>query len=335
MAKKGVIFSGVQPTGDLHLGNYLGAIRHWVKLQNDYDCIYCVVDLHAITTYQDPTTLSHSIREVTAGLIACGVDPEQSIIFNQSQNPDHATLGWLFTCVTRMGWLNRMTQFKEKAGKNRENASSGLFIYPNLMAADILAYHATHVPVGEDQKQHLELTRDIAIKFNHDYCEAQEFFPIVEPIIQKTAARIMSLRDGNNKMSKSDPSAQSRITLRDSKDEITQKIRKAKTDPDALPSEEAGLENRPEARNLIGIYAALQDISPQQACAQAGGQNFSWLKDQLADLLVSHLSPINDEMNRLMQDQAQIDHILQHGGEKARARSHDIINQTKAKMGLI
>ena len=332
MTKRNVIFSGIQPSGDLHLGNYLGAIRHWVALQQDYDCIYCVVDLHAITVFQDPKKLRNSIRELAAGLIACGVDPKKSILFNQSQNPHHTQLGWIFTCIARMGWLNRMTQFKEKAGKNRENVSTGLFVYPNLMAADILAYHATHVPVGEDQKQHLELTRDIAIKFNNDYAQ-DDFFPIVEPLIQKTAARIMSLRDGNSKMSKSDPSAQSRITLRDTADEIAQKIRKAKTDSDALPSDEGGLENRPEARNLLDIYAAMQHKNITDIMPEVAGHDFSWLKNQLTDILNTYLVPINQEINRLLDAVDDIDHILDKGAKKAKERSTPIMNKTLEIIG--
>ena len=251
------IFSGVQPTGNLHLGNYLGAIRNFVGLQNDYECIYCVVDLHAITVWQDPKELVGNTREVTAAFLAAGIDPKGSIIFNQSQVSAHAQLAWIFNCIARLGWLNRMTQFKEKAGKHRENASVGLYAYPNLMAADIMAYRATHVPVGEDQKQHLELTRDIAQKFNNDF--GVEFFPIVEPLIFGEATRVMSLRDGSKKMSKSDQSDQSRITFTDTADEISKKIRRAKTDPEELPSETEGLQERPEASNLVGIYAALSN----------------------------------------------------------------------------
>src|SRR5215204_1608814 len=268
MAFKERVFSGVQPTGNLHLGNYLGAIVKFVALQRQYDCIYCVVDLHAITVWQDPAELPRNIREVTAAFIACGIDPRENIIFNQSQVAEHAELAWIFNCIARIGWLNRMTQFKEKAGKDRENASVGLYAYPTLMAADILAYRATHVPVGEDQKQHLELSRDIAQKFNNDFGDSirshgfgDTFFPLPEPLIQGPAARIMSLRDGTKKMSKSDASDYSRINLADDDDTIAQKIRKARTDPEPLPSEEAGLERRPEADNLVGIYAALSGTS--------------------------------------------------------------------------
>ena len=268
MAFKELVFSGVQPTGNLHLGNYLGAIKRFVELQNHYDCIYCVVDLHAITVWQEPDELPKAIREVTAAFIACGIDPKKHIVFNQSQVAEHAELAWVFNCVARLGWLNRMTQFKEKAGKDRENASVGLYAYPTLMAADILVYRATHVPVGEDQKQHLELSRDIAQKFNNDFGEVdrgarlrREFFPLPEPVITGEATRVMSLRDGTKKMSKSDPSDYSRINLTDDADAIAQKIRKAKTDPEPLPSEENGLQTRPEADNLVGIYAALADTT--------------------------------------------------------------------------
>ena len=273
------IFSGIQPTGNLHLGNYLGAIQNWVKLQDDFECIYCVVDLHAITVPQDPVELTKSTREVAASVLAAGINPETSILFNQSQVPQHAELAWIFNCVARLGWLNRMTQFKEKAGKNRENATVGLYAYPTLMAADILAYKATHVPVGDDQKQHLELTRDIAQAFNAMYGE--EFFPLPEPQILGKATRVMSLRDGNAKMSKSDPSEYSRITMTDDADAIMTKIKKAKTDPEPLPSEADGLEGRPEARNLVSIYAALAECSVDDVLAEYGGQGFGVFKARL------------------------------------------------------
>ncbi|MEY4091567.1 MAG: hypothetical protein RLZZ496_749, partial [Pseudomonadota bacterium] len=279
---KELVFSGVQPTGNLHLGNYLGAIVKFVELQKSHDCIYCVVDLHAITVPQDPMQLTSSIREVTAAFIACGIDPKAHIIFNQSQVPEHAELAWVFNCVARLGWLNRMTQFKEKAGKDRENASVGLYAYPALMAADILVYRATHVPVGEDQKQHLELSRDIAQKFNKDFSESitrtgfgDAFFPLPEPLIQGPATRVMSLRDGTKKMSKSDPSDYSRINLTDDADAIAQKVRKAKTDPEPLPSEEEGLKPRPEADNLVGIYAALSGTTKAAVLQEFGGAQFS------------------------------------------------------------
>ena len=281
------IFSGVQPTGNLHLGNYLGAIRNWVRLQDEFECLFCIVDLHAITQWQDPQTLAANTREVTAGLLAAGIDPGRSIIFNQSQVPGHAELAWIFNCVARLGWLNRMTQFKEKAGKNRENASVGLFAYPNLMAADILLYQATHVPVGEDQKQHLELTRDIAQKFNTDF--ATDLFPLVEPLIFGAATRVMSLRDGTKKMSKSEASDYSRINMTDGAQDIAAKIRKAKTDPHPLPKSPADFEGRPEAANLMGIYAALADETIDQVCANFGGEMFSTFKQHLADKAVSVL----------------------------------------------
>ncbi len=327
------IFSGIQPTGMLHLGNYLGAIRNWARLQDNYECIYCMVDLHAITLWQDPKELRDATREVTAGLIAAGVDPEKNIIFNQSQNPDHATLAWIFNCVARLGWLNRMTQFKEKAGKQRENASVGLYVYPNLMAADILAYKATHVPVGEDQKQHLELARDIAQKFNNDF--GVEYFPLTEPLIFGGATRVMSLRDGNNKMSKSDASDLSRINLTDGPDEIAQKIRRAKTDPEPLPSELKGLDGRPEAENLIGIYAALKDIERDAALAQVGGWQFSDFKRELTELAVSVLGPIGSEMQRLMGDTEYIDGVLNAGADSARALSAPVLREVFDIVGFV
>jgi tryptophanyl-tRNA synthetase len=328
------VFSGIQPSGDLHLGNYLGALKRFADAQNKgIESIYCMVDLHAITVFQDPSELRRSTRELAAGFIASGIDPTRSILFNQSQVPEHAQLAWIFNCVARMGWLNRMTQFKDKAGKNRENASVGLFAYPNLMAADILIYHATHVPVGEDQKQHLELTRDIATKFNHDY--GVEFFPITEPVIEGTATRVMSLRNGANKMSKSDPSDASRINMTDNADTIAQKIRKAKTDPDALPSEVGGLEGRAEARNLVNIYAALSDMTVEQALTNIGGKNFSEFKPILADLAVEKLAPISAEMARLMQNVDEIDKILAEGAARARAVAAPILQQTYDIVGMV
>ena len=331
--RKNVIFSGVQPTGNLHLGNYLGAIRNWVAQQNDFDCIYCVVDLHAITVPQDPQALRTSIREVTACLIASGIDPDQAVVFNQSSVPQHAELAWIFNCVARLGWLNRMTQFKEKAGKNRENATVGLYSYPTLMAADILAYKATHVPVGEDQKQHLELTRDIAAAFNSMY-EA-DIFPLPEPQIQGVAARVMSLRDGSSKMSKSDPSDYTRINLTDSADEIAQKIKKAKTDPEPLPSEMAGLDDRPEARNLVGIYAALSGATNAEILSEFGGQGFGIFKPALVELAVSQIAPISEKMNRLLDDRAEIDRILKKGTEQARARAEPVLAEVKKIVGFL
>ncbi|MHA1597859.1 MAG: tryptophan--tRNA ligase [Alphaproteobacteria bacterium] len=327
------IFSGVQPTGDLHLGNYLGAIRNWVRLQDDYECLFCVVDMHAITAWQDPEKLQASTREVTAALLAAGIDADKHILFNQSQVPGHAELAWIFNCVARMGWLNRMTQFKEKAGKNRENASVGLYAYPNLMAADILLYKATHVPVGEDQKQHLELTRDIAQKFNNDFkCD---LFPIVEPLIFGAATRVMSLRDGTSKMSKSDPSDLSRISMTDDADAIAKKIRKAKTDPEPLPENEKGFEGRPEAANLMGIYAALSDTSIEDVCTSFGGEQFSTFKQHLADLAVAKLCPIQDEMRRLMADPGYVDGVLRQGAEKARVLAQPIIDEVKDTIGYL
>lgn len=327
------IFSGVQPTGNLHLGNYLGAIRNFVDLQNDYDCIYCVVDLHAITVWQDPKELVDNTREVTAAFLAAGIDPKGSIIFNQSQVAAHAQLAWIFNCVARLGWLNRMTQFKEKAGKHSENASVGLYAYPDLMAADIMIYKATHVPVGEDQKQHLELTRDIAQKFNSDF--AVEFFPIVEPLIFGEATRVMSLRDGAKKMSKSDPSDQSRITFTDTADDISKKIRRAKTDADVLPSETDGLKGRPEAANLVGIYAALSKSTSTDILQQFGGRGFGDFKPALADLAIEKLAPMSDEMRRLMADPAHIDAILADGAARARAIADPILADINEIVGLI
>ena len=327
------IFSGVQPTGNLHLGNYLGAIRNFVALQEDNSCIYCVVDLHAITVWQDPKELAANTREVTAAFIAAGINPDQSIIFNQSQVAVHAQLAWIFNCVARLGWLNRMTQFKEKAGSKRENASVGLYAYPNLMAADILAYKATHVPVGEDQKQHLELTRDIAQKFNNDF--GVEFFVPVEPLILGEATRVMNLRDGTKKMSKSDPSDLTRITFSDSAEEISRKFRRAKTDSDVLPSEPAGLEGRPEAANLVGIYAALEGRTSADVLAEFGGRGFGDFKPALADLAIDKLGPISDEMRRLMADPDNIDRVLAQGAERARAIAEPILREINEIVGFI
>ncbi|AAV93710.1 tryptophan--tRNA ligase [Ruegeria pomeroyi] len=328
------VFSGIQPSGNLHLGNYLGALKRFVDMQGpEMETVYCMVDLHAITVWQDPKELAHSTRELCAGFIAAGIDPEQSILFNQSQVPEHAQLAWIFNCVARMGWMQRMTQWKDKAGKNQQNASLGLFAYPSLMAADILIYHATHVPVGEDQKQHLELTRDIAIKFNNDF--GVDFFPVTEPVIEGAATRVMSLRDGTKKMSKSDPSDMSRINMTDDADAIAQKIRKAKTDPDALPSEIDGLEGRPDARNLINIYAALADRSVEQVLADVGGKQFGEFKPMLAELAVAKLSPISSEMARLMNDQAEIDRILARGAERARAITAPILKRTYEIVGMV
>jgi len=328
------VFSGIQPSGGLTLGNYLGAIKRFVEMQdNGVESIYCMVDLHAITTWQDPAKLRHATRELCAGYIAAGLDPEKSILFNQSQVSAHAELGWVFNCVARMGWLNRMTQFKDKAGKNREKVSVGLFSYPTLMAADILLYHATHVPVGEDQKQHVELTRDIAAKFNHDY--GVDFFPITEPVIEGAATRVMSLRDGSKKMSKSDPSDMSRINMTDDADTIAKKIRRAKTDPDGLPSEAEGLDGRPEAKNLVSIYAALSEKTVDQVLAEVGGKQFSEFKPMLSELAVEKLSPISAEMDRLMQAPDEIDAILRKGAAKARVIADPILQKTLEIVGMV
>ena len=327
------VFSGVQPTGALTLGNYLGALKRFVDMQNeDYETIYCIVDLHAITVWQDPKTLRDQVREIAASYLASGLDPAKSIIFNQAAVEEHAQLAWVFNCVARMGWMQRMTQFKDKAGKNAQNASVGLFTYPALMAADILLYHATHVPVGDDQKQHLELTRDIATKFNHDF--GQDFFPITQPVIGGPAARVMSLRDGSKKMSKSDPSDLSRINMADDADTIAQKIRKAKTDPEALPSEEAGLEGRAEARNLVAIYAALADESVEKVLTEVGGKQFSEFKPMLVERAVEKLSPISAEMRRLLNDKSEIDRVLEGGAERARAIAAPILKHTYKIVGL-
>jgi tryptophanyl-tRNA synthetase len=342
MAFKELVFSGVQPTGNLHLGNYLGAIKRFVELQDRYDCIYCVVDLHAITVWQEPTELPKAIREVTAAFIACGIDPKKHIVFNQSQVAEHAELAWVFNCVARLGWLNRMTQFKEKAGKDRENASVGLYAYPTLMAADILVYRATHVPVGEDQKQHLELSRDIAQKFNSDFGASiaakgfgDAFFPLPEPLITGEATRVMSLRDGTKKMSKSEPSDYSRINLTDDADAIAQKIRKAKTDPEPLPSEEAGLKSRPEADNLIGIYAALAGTTRAGVLAQFGNAQFSTFKSALVDLSVAKLGAIGAEMKRLLKDPAAIDAILADGSARAQKLAGATMKAVKDIVGFV
>ena len=327
------IFSGIQPTGNLHLGNYLGAIKNWVELQHQFESIYCVVDLHAITVPQDPVLLRTSTIEVTASLLAAGIDPKQAIIFNQSRVPQHAELAWIFNCVARLGWLNRMTQFKEKAGKNRENASVGLFAYPALMAADILAYKATHVPVGEDQKQHLELTRDIAGAFNAMVDE--EFFPLPEPQILGQATRVMSLRDGSSKMSKSDQSDYSRINLNDDADTISQKIRKAKTDPDPLPETMEGLNDRPEARNLVTIYAALADCSSQEVLTEFAGKGFGVFKPALADVAVEKLAPVTTAMRQYMDDQSYVLSVLDEGAERAHAIARPIMQDIRERLGFL
>ena len=327
------ILSGIQPTGNLHLGNYLGAIRNWVALQKEFECLFCIVDLHAITVWQDPKELIRNTREVAAGMIASGVDPVANALFVQSHVPAHAQLAWVFNCVARIGWLNRMTQFKDKAGKNREAASVGLYVYPNLMAADILVYKASHVPVGEDQKQHLELARDIAQKFNADF--GREVFPLPEPVIRGPGMRVMSLRDGQKKMSKSDESDYSRIGMTDDRDTIALKFQKARTDPNALPSEVAGLEGRPEAANLVNIMAALTDRSAEDVLKEVGGWQFSQFKTRLTDVAVAVLGPINAEMKRLMDDPAELDRVLAHGAAKASAIADAVLADVYDAVGFL
>ena len=327
------IFSGIQPSGIPQLGNYLGAVRNWVALQDSHECLYCVVDLHAITVWQDPKMLAQQTRELAASLLACGIDPKNHILFNQSAVHAHLRLAWIFNCVARMGWLGRMTQFKEKAGKDQENVSTGLFTYPNLMAADILVYHATRVPVGDDQRQHLELANDIAQKFNHDY--GVDFFPRIEAMIMGPAARVMSLRDGTKKMSKSDPSEQSRINLTDTADDIALKIRRAKTDPAPLPSDTDGLDGRPEARNLVGIYAALTDTDHAGVLREHGGKGFGEFKKALTDLLVSKLGPIADQTRRLLADPGTIESILRDGARRAEVLATPIVEEAERLVGYL
>lgn len=333
------VFSGIQPTGTIHLGNYLGAIKRFVAIQHDYECLYCMVDMHAITVFQDPAELAQHTRELAAMYMASGLDPEKNILFNQSKVTGHAELAWIFNCVARMGWLNRMTQFKDKAGKHRENASVGLFAYPNLMAADILLYKATHVPIGDDQKQHLELARDIAQKFNNDYGAlrqgAEHFFPIPEPLIGKEAARIRSLRDGSKKMSKSETSDMTRINLKDDDDLLAKKIKKARTDADPLPGELAGLEGRPEADNLVEIYAALADMSKEDVLKDYAGQGFGAFKPALADLTVASLGPIRNRFDELMSDTAEIDKVLEAGATRARVIADPVIKEVRDLVGFI
>ncbi|MDR3526111.1 MAG: tryptophan--tRNA ligase [Rhizomicrobium sp.] len=335
-AHKPLVFSGMQPTNTLHLGNYLGALRNWVKLQDDMPCIYCVVDMHAITAdagYAKPKELLTASREVTAAYIAAGVDPKRSILFKQSDVGAHAELAWVFNCVARLGWMDRMTQFKEKSGKHKERSSVGLYTYPTLMAADILVYKATHVPVGEDQKQHLELARDIAQKFNNDYA-APDFFPQPEPLILGTATRVMSLRDGAKKMSKSDESDYSRINLTDDAEAISAKIKKARTDPNPLPEDAKGLEGRPEAENLFNIYAALAEVPKAELITRYAGQQFSGFKNDLAEIAVAKLTPIAAEMRRLLADPAEIDAILAAGAERAGAIAEPILKDVKRLVGF-
>ncbi len=351
-AFKPLIFSGVQPTGNLHLGNYLGAIRRFVQLQDSHDCIYCVVDLHSLTAQLVHDDLAGQTRAITAAFLASGIDPKKHIVFNQSRVPQHAELAWIFNCVARIGWMNRMTQFKDKAGKDRENASLGLLAYPSLMAADILVYRATHVPVGDDQKQHLELTRDIAQKFNNDFSARIEnlgagvemmvgeekvhgFFPLTEPLIEGPAPRVMSLRDGLKKMSKSDPSDLSRINLTDDAETISKKIRKAKTDPAGLPSEIEGLKDRPEAENLVVLYAALAETTKEKVLAEFGGRQFSEFKPALADLAVEKLAPIAGEMRRISADHAYVDAVLRDGGERAGVKAEATMKTVREIVGLL
>ncbi len=331
---KKVVFSGVQPTGNLHLGNYLGAIKNFVELQKKMECIYCVVDLHAITVFQEPKELKNNILETVAGFVACGLDFKKSIIFNQSSVSGHAELAWIFNCVSRVGWMNRMTQFKEKAGSNKENASVGLYVYPNLMAADILLYKATHVPVGDDQKQHLELSRDIAQKFNNDF-KSENFFPIPEPLIQKNFSRVMSLRDGKRKMSKSEESDYSRINLSDSADEISKKIKKAKTDSQPIPEKIQDLKDRPEALNLLSIYSSITNSELDKTLEQMAGKDFSKFKENLSEVLISTICPIGKKIKNLNNDKAYLMKILKDGSSKARKISEENLNKIKEIVGFI
>ena len=331
---KDLVFSGVQPTGNLHLGNYLGAMKNFVELQKKTNCIYSIVDLHAITVFQDPKELNNSILETVAGFIACGLDFKKSIIFNQSSVSEHAELAWIFNCVSRLGWLNRMTQFKEKAGTNKENASVGLYVYPNLMAADILLYKATHVPVGDDQKQHLELCRDIANKFNNDF-GSSEFFPIPEPLIHKNFSRVMSLRDGKKKMSKSEESDYSRINLQDSEDEIEKKIKKAKTDSSAIPSDKKDLEKRPEALNLLNIYSSLTNSTLEKTLKEMEGKDFSQFKKKLTDVLIATICPIGKKIKQLNKDKVQLVSILREGSVKAKTIAGKNLKEIKEIVGFI
>ena len=331
---KDLVFSGVQPTGNLHLGNYLGAMKNFVELQKKTNCIYSIVDLHAITVFQDPKELNNSILETVAGFIACGLDFKKSIIFNQSSVSEHAELAWIFNCVSRLGWLNRMTQFKEKAGTNKENASVGLYVYPNLMAADILLYKATHVPVGDDQKQHLELCRDIANKFNNDFGNS-EFFPIPEPLIHKNFSRVMSLRDGKKKMSKSEESDYSRINLQDSEDEIEKKIKKAKTDSSAIPSDKKDLEKRPEALNLLNIYSSITSSTLEKTLKEMEGKDFSQFKKKLTDVLIATICPIGKKIKQLNKDKVQLVSILREGSVKAKTIAGKNLKEIKEIVGFI
>ena len=334
MSDKKLVFSGVQPTGNLHLGNYLGALKNFVSLQKEMDCIYCVVDLHAITTFQNPNELKNNILETTASFLATGLDPNKSIIFNQSSVSAHSELAWIFNCVSRIGWLNRMTQFKDKAGSDKEKASVGLYIYPNLMAADILLYKATHVPVGADQKQHLELSRNIAQKFNKDF-NCKGFFPLPEPLILKNISRVMSLRDGTKKMSKSEESDYSRINLKDSPDEIVKKIKKAKSDSESIPDNLKSLEKKPEALNLLNIYSEISKINLEKVLKEMAGKEYSYIKTKLTDLLVSEICPVGKEITKLMNDETYLLKILKKGSEKASIKSEENLKNIREKVGLI
>ncbi len=334
MVKKNLVFSGVQPTGNLHLGNYLGALKNFVSLQKEMECIYCVVDLHAITTFQNPMELKNNVLETVASFLATGLDPNKSIIFNQSSVSGHAELAWILNCVSRIGWLNRMTQFKDKAGSDKEKASVGLYVYPNLMAADILLYKATHVPVGADQKQHLELSRDIAQKFNKDF-NCKDFFPLPEPLIPKNISRVMSLRDGTKKMSKSEESDYSRINLKDSPDEITKKIKKAKSDSEEIPDNLKSLENKPESLNLINIFAEISKNSLENVLNEMSGKEYSFLKTKLTDLIISEIGPVGQEINKLLKDKSHLEKVLKKGKEKANIKAEENIKNIREKVGLI
>ena len=334
MSKKKLVFSGVQPTGNLHLGNYLGALKNFVSLQKEMNCIYCVVDLHAITVFQKPNELRNNVLETVASFLAAGLDPDKSIIFNQSSVSGHAELAWILNCVSRIGWLNRMTQFKDKAGSDREKASVGLYIYPNLMASDILLYKATHVPVGSDQKQHLELSRDIAQKFNNDF-NCKDFFPLPEPLIPKNVSRIMSLRDGTKKMSKSEESDYSRINLKDSGDEINKKIKKAKSDSNQIPDNLKELETKPEALNLLNIYSEISKSSLEKVLKEMSGKEYSYLKTKLTEILISEITPIGKEIKKLLGDKAHLEQILRKGREKANIIAEENLKNIREKVGLI
>ena len=334
MNKKKLVFSGVQPTGNLHLGNYLGALKNFVSLQKEMECIYCVVDLHAITVFQDPSVLQDNVLETTASFLATGLNPDKSIIFNQSSVSGHTELAWILNCVSRIGWLNRMTQFKDKAGSDKEKASVGLYIYPNLMAADILLYKATHVPVGADQKQHLELSRDIAQKFNKDF-NCKDFFPLPEPLISKNISRVMSLRDGTKKMSKSEESDYSRINLKDTADEINKKIKKAKSDSDTIPGEIKSLENKPEALNLLTVYSELTESKLEKVISEMSGKEYSFLKTKLAEVLINEITPVGKEIQKLLKEKSHLKNILKKGTEKANILAEENLKNIREKVGLI